>query len=341
LSDFTDDITQQSYIASGTNSEKPASGKAVSIAMANKQDFLGYGTSGKFLKSNGSGNAPSWDNIIFVANYSGSSTSSSNTPFADIKAAYDAGKVVLLKQTVLGGDAVYQLVTIDSSKALFTKTSGAFTSNNEYINTASTGVVVTSANVYSSGSQSLVYSAGTDISISASNVISCTMERNCKSVMLAPNNFATDREFSEISFGKWRIKCYTKAMTAFGQRGFVLKVANADYSGGTAIGARIRVIDFKPWNSGTIDDYYTGVEQFTFNGSYDSQGSLGQGFPFYYPDPNGSSHPANLSSSILKVDLGIYSPDFLEIEVLPFYVNSQSSLTNNAPRIILNMKGTW
>ena len=159
--------------------------------------------------------------------------------------------------------------------------------------------------------------------------------------MLAPTNFATDKEFNEISFGKWRIKCYTKAMTAFGQRGFVLKVAHVDFYSGTAIGGSIRKIGFRPWNEGTIDDYYTGVQQFSFNGSYNSQGSLGEGFPIYYPNPNGSSHPDSLSSSILKVDLGIYGPGFLEIEMLPFYVNSQSSLTGNAPRITLNMKGSW
>lgn len=52
LSDFTDDITQQTYVASGTGSDKPASGAAVAQAVAKLTDgdagvgYLAYGNAG-------------------------------------------------------------------------------------------------------------------------------------------------------------------------------------------------------------------------------------------------------------------------------------------------------
>jgi len=59
---------------------------------------------------------------IYMATYTGSS--STNTKFNTIKNAWDSGKMVFVKYTVLGGDVVLALDQIDSSKAVFTRCVG-------------------------------------------------------------------------------------------------------------------------------------------------------------------------------------------------------------------------
>lgn len=59
---------------------------------------------------------------IYMATYTGSS--STNTKFNAIKNAWDSGKMVFVKYTVLGGDVVLALDQIDSSKAVFTRCVG-------------------------------------------------------------------------------------------------------------------------------------------------------------------------------------------------------------------------
>lgn len=109
---------------------------------------------------------------VFVAYYSGYSTGHGNTPFADIKAAYDEGKAVFAKYTLLGGDVWMVLDQIDSARAVFSRCSGSMV-NNTYGNVVSSILLVyASDNSYVLKDASLVYSGGTGISIDSNNVIS-------------------------------------------------------------------------------------------------------------------------------------------------------------------------
>ena len=109
---------------------------------------------------------------VFVAYYSGYSTGHGNTPFADIKAAYDEGKAVFAKYTLLGGDVWMVLDQIDSARAVFSRCSGSML-NNTYGNVVSSILVVyASDNSYTLKDASLVYSGGTGIDIDSNNVIS-------------------------------------------------------------------------------------------------------------------------------------------------------------------------
>lgn len=109
---------------------------------------------------------------VFVAYYSGYSTGHNNTPFADIKAAYDEGKAVFAKYTLLGGDVWMVLDQIDSARAVFSRCSGSMV-NNTYGNVVSSILLVyASDNSYVLKNASLVYSGGTGIDIDSNNVIS-------------------------------------------------------------------------------------------------------------------------------------------------------------------------
>lgn len=121
------------------------------------------------------GNVPYWAEStkgVFVAYYSGYSTGHGNTPFADIKAAYDEGKAVFAKYTLLGGDVWMVLDQIDSARAVFSRCSGSMV-NNTYGNVVSSILLVyASDNSYTLKDASLVYSGGTGIDIDSNNVIS-------------------------------------------------------------------------------------------------------------------------------------------------------------------------
>ena len=109
---------------------------------------------------------------VFVAYYSGYSTGHGNTPFADIKAAYDDGKAVFAKYTLLGGDVWMVLDQIDSARAVFSRCSGSMV-NNTYGNVVSSILLVyASDNSYDLRNASLVYTGGTGIDIDSNNVIS-------------------------------------------------------------------------------------------------------------------------------------------------------------------------
>lgn len=109
-------------------------------------------------------------NGVFVAYYSGYSTGHGNTSFGEIQSAHADGKLVVMKYTVLGGDVLCVLDTIDSSKAVFSRTSGVLSSDN-YGNVSNQVVVVWSDSTYQIKNASLVYSGGTGIDIT-NNVIS-------------------------------------------------------------------------------------------------------------------------------------------------------------------------
>lgn len=107
---------------------------------------------------------------VFVAYWSGYATGHGNTTFAEIKAAHDSGKLVIVRNTVIGGDIIRVLDTIDNDKAVFTRTSGVV-SNGNYGNVANGVLVVWANDTYEAHSSSLSYSAGQGIEIN-NNVIS-------------------------------------------------------------------------------------------------------------------------------------------------------------------------
>lgn len=107
---------------------------------------------------------------VFVAYWSGYATGHGNTTFADIKAAHDSGKLVIVRNTVIGGDVIRVLDTIDDNKAIFTRTSGVLSDGN-YGNVANGVLIVWANDTYAAYTSSLSYSAGQGIEIN-NNVIS-------------------------------------------------------------------------------------------------------------------------------------------------------------------------
>ena len=107
---------------------------------------------------------------VFVAYWSGYATGHGNTTFAEITAAHDSGQLVIVRNTILGGDVIRVLATIDENKAVFTRTSGVL-SNGNYGNVANGVLVVWANDTYEAHTSNLSYSAGQGIEIN-SNVIS-------------------------------------------------------------------------------------------------------------------------------------------------------------------------
>ena len=99
----------------------------VAQAVANKQDSLGYGTSGQYLKSNGANNAPSWDdpsnmtaggitNASYNSGYSGTVSNWSRCIKIDLKSERAAASIRCLLLQATDSNAVGFVDIIIKSK---------------------------------------------------------------------------------------------------------------------------------------------------------------------------------------------------------------------------------
>jgi hypothetical protein len=91
-----------------------------------------------------------------------------------------------------------------------------------------------------------------------------------------------------------------------------------------------------------MDQVYTGHVQWPFNGSY-TQGGSNNGFPIDLtspmdPDGNARACPRSMRGIKLTYNCGIDSPDWLELNIEPLYVNNNTSLTSNAARLLIRAK---
>lgn len=98
--------------ATATTATNYVSGGGIENALASKQDSLGYGTSGQYLKSNGNNNAPSWDdssnmtaggitNASYNSGYTGPESNWSRCIKIDLKSARGVASIrcLLLQAT--------------------------------------------------------------------------------------------------------------------------------------------------------------------------------------------------------------------------------------------------
>ena len=91
-----------------------------------------------------------------------------------------------------------------------------------------------------------------------------------------------------------------------------------------------------------MDSVYTGHVQWPFDGSY-TQGGSNNGFPIDLtspldPDGNARACPRSMRCLKLTYNCGIDSPDWLELNVEPLYVNNNTSLNANAARLLIRAK---
>ena len=144
---------------------------------------------GLVLDSNGLAVDSSFSGM-FIGTYS----QSVKTPYNDYKTAYDAGKAVYLRMTALGGDAMFQLYDIDSSKAVFTRIVGV--ASVYYTDSVVSTIIVSSSNVYSTYNTELAAKAdlaSKNPTLSTSGSLS-TYSNNTKLRL---------RKFNVASTGSW------------------------------------------------------------------------------------------------------------------------------------------
>ena len=322
-------------------------GGGSSLSPSNKGYLVPAPDPGKVLTATSSGSIV-WstpDDGVFVAWWSGYATGHDNTTYTAIKDAYDAGKAVFLKSTVAGGDIWRVLDTIDSSKAVFSRTSGASVSGNVTNSIVVVWAADDSYEQYGTQLQSAL-TAGSYLSITNSNnqtVIENTMHLDTAGLMVSYNTLSASGTTTH-SFGPWRIELDKSAMLAWDttDASVRIKFAHSDYLDGSITNGRILVDSYYPWKDGTFTDSWTGHNQWSFLGNY-TQGGSNLGFPIWLSSPMDDDSyaracPKSMRGFKFTVNCGINSPDWLECTVNPLYVNSDTSISNNAARLLLQIK---
>ena len=177
------------FTASWANMQSPLSaGNGITIS-SNVVSAKVKSGGGLVLDSNGLAVDSSFSGM-FIGTYS----QSTKTPYNDYKTAYDAGKAVYLRMTALGGDAMFQLYDIDSSKAVFTRIVGV--ASVYYTDSVVSTIIVSSSNVYSTYNTELAAKAdlaGKNPTLSTSGSLS-TYSNNTKLRL---------RKFNVASTGSW------------------------------------------------------------------------------------------------------------------------------------------
>lgn len=291
-------------------------------------------------------------------NYS-NETTAQDAVYTAVAAAYTAGKLPVLYCGVANATLYWfptangangysfsrtvsnysYVVTVDASSHVISHQS------KEIINyTAGTNVSISANNEISA--TDTTYSAGSYINIDGNNVISNTMHQDTYGVMISYNtlsNAGTTRH----SWGPWRLQITKKAMITWddgtGNNPSVLvQVAHSDYISGTITNGRVQQTNYYPWKDGLIDQVYTGHVQWAFDGSY-TQGGSSNGFPIDLsspldPDGNARACPRSMRGMKLVYNCGIDSPDWLELNIEPLYVNNNTTLNTNAARLLIRAK---
>ena len=312
-----------------------------------------------YINSSGQFDTCSIPNAEFIQfNYSNTTTAQDDV-YAAIAAAYTNGKLPVLTCTVAGG-ALYWFPTAtgqtgyafarNTSTTCFTAefdhTLHILTLKQKSIvdYTAGTNINIDANNQISA--TDTTYTAGYGIGISSGNVISNTMHQDTAGLMISYNTLSNSGVTTH-SWGPWRLQITKKAMVTWddgtGTNPSVLvQVAHSDYISGTITNGRVQHLNYYAWKDGTMDVVYTGHVQWPFTGSY-AQGGSNNGFSIDLTsplDPDGNARACPRSMRCLKLiyNCGIDSPDWLELNVEPLYVNNNTSLNANAARLLIRAK---
>lgn len=327
------------------------SGVAGSVGDTNLPIYIN--SSGQFAACSG---LPTVEYIQF--NFSNETTAQDDV-YSAVVAAYSAGRLPILYCGVANATLYWvptaygangysfsravsnysYLVTVDASTHVISHQS------KEIINyTAGSNVTIDANNQISA--TDTTYAAGSFIDINANNVISNTMHQDTAGLMISYNTLA-NAGVTTHSFGPWRIQITKKAMATWddgsGSNPSVLvQVAHSDYISGTITNGRIQQVNYYPWKDGTMDSVYTGHVQWAFTGAY-AQGGSNDGFPIDLsspldPDGNARACPRSMRALHLIYNCGIDSPDWLELNIEPLYVNNNTTINTNAARLLIRAK---
>lgn len=301
-------------------------------------------------------NLPNVEYIQF--NYS-NETTAQDSVYTSVAAAYTAGRLPVLYCGVANA-TLYWFPTADGANGYsFSRT----VSNYSYVVTidASTHVISHQSKEiinYTAGSNISIsanneisatdttYTAGYGIDINASNVISNTMHLDTAGLMISYNTLS-NAGITTHSFGPWRIQLTKRAMATWddgtgSNPSIYVQVAHSDYISGTITNGRIQHVNYYPWKDGTMDSVYTGHVQWAFTGSY-TQGGSNNGFPIDLTSPMDSDGyaracPKGMRALHLIYNCGIDSPDWLELNIEPLYVNNNTTINTNAARLLIRAK---
>ena len=190
------------------------------------------------------------------------------------------------------------------------------------------------------------YTAGSFININSNNVISNTMHQDTVGLMISYNTLSNAGTTTH-SWGPWRIQITKRAMATWddgtgNNPSIYVQVAHSDYISGTITNGRVQHVNYYPWKDGVMDQVFTGHVQWPFDGSY-AQGGSNNGFPIDLtspmdPDGNARACPRSMRALHLIYNCGIDSPDWLDINIEPLYVNNNTSINSNAARLLIRAK---
>ena len=312
-----------------------------------------------YIDSNGQFDTCSLPNVEYIQfNYSNTTTPQDDV-YAAIAAAYTNGKLPVLTCTVAGG-ALYWVPTATGQTgyafarhtsntcctAEFDHTLHILTLSQKSIvdYTAGSNVNIDANNVISA--TDTTYTAGSFINISNSNVISNTMHQDTVGLMISYNTLSNAGTTSH-TWGPWRLQITKRAMATWddgtgNNPSIYVQVAHSDYISGTITNGRVQHVNYYPWKDGVMDQGFTGHVQWPFDGSY-AQGGSNNGFPIDLTSPMDSDGyaracPKGMRALHLIYNCGIDSPDWLDINIEPLYVNNNTSINTNAARLLIRAK---
>lgn len=208
--------------------------------------------------------------------------------------------------------------------------------------TAGTNVSIDANNVISA--TDTTYTAGAYISISNANVIENTMHLDTTGLMISYNTLGNSGTTNH-SFGPWRIQIEKAAMATWdstsGNASVHIKFGHADYLEGGITAGSILQDTYNPWYGWTFSSAQFSHVRWGFDGSM-SSGPSG-GFPIYLTSPMDSDSvartcPQSMQGHRFRINGGIATPDWLELTVEPVYINTNTSLTSNAARLLIQVK---
>lgn len=312
-----------------------------------------------YIDSNGQFDTCSLPNVEYIQfNYSNTTTAQDDV-YAAIAAAYTNGKLPVLTCTVAGG-ALYWFPTAtgqtgyafarNTSTTCFTAefdhTLHILTLSQKSIVDYTAGTNINIDANHQISATDTTYSAGSYININSNNVISNTMHQDTVGLMISYNTLSNAGTTTH-SWGPWRIQITKRAMATWddgtgNNPSIYVQVAHSDYISGTITNGRIQHVNYYAWKDGTMDTVFTGHVQWAFTGSY-AQGGSNNGFPIDLtspmdPDGNARACPRSMRCLQLTYNCGIDSPDWLELNIEPLYVNNNTSINTNAARLLIRAK---
>ena len=312
-----------------------------------------------YINSSGQFDTCSLPNVEYIQfNYSNTTTPQDDV-YAAIAAAYTGGKLPVLTCTVAGGALYWFPTATGQSSYAFARNTSNTCCTAEFDHTlhiltlsqksivdytAGSNVNIDANNVISA--TDTTYTAGSYISINSNNVINNTMHQDTVGLMISYNTLSNAGTTSH-TWGPWRLQITKRAMATWddgtgNNPSIYVQVAHSDYISGTITNGRVQHVNYYPWKDGVMDQVFTGHVQWPFNGSY-AQGGSNNGFPIDLTSPMDSDGyaracPKGMRALHLIYNCGIDSPDWLDINIEPLYVNNNTSINTNAARLLIRAK---